>query len=111
MSLNVPPLCYGSLFLLVIYNRVSLPRKQSNFALIYTKINAHYGIMIMFFFLMYLFVDLFCIAAILSIHIQPGWDLSVRVMWMAVMKYLAMKGWIVSMFRPQARVQCVDPAQ
>ena len=55
--------------------------------------------------------ELLCIAAILYIHIQPGWDLSVRVMWMAVMKYLAMKEWIVSMFRPQARVQCVDPAQ
>ena len=60
-------------FLLVIYNTVSLPRKQSNFALICTKINAHYGIMIMFFFLMYLFVDLFCIAAILSIHHYAAW--------------------------------------
>ena len=49
--------------------------------------------------------------AILYIHIQPGWDVSVRLMWMAVMKYLAMKEWLVLMFQPQARVQCVDLAR
>jgi len=65
-------------------------------------------------FLTHLFLhnfDLLCIVATLYTHIQPGWDVSVRLMWMAVMKYLAMKEWLVLMFQPQARVQCADLAQ
>ena len=69
--------------------KVRLPKKKNNFGLIYTEISAHYGIMIVF-ILVHLFFDLLCMAAILYIHMQPGWDLSVRVMWMAVMRYLAM---------------------